>query len=302
MSWRIILITKPCKLFCKDNQLIYKPVDEDEIKVPLKDISTIVIDTKQINITSYLLSEIAKYGITILTTTNENHMPNGIFLPYMSYYKNSETAFLQQEWSESFKKKLWKKIIQAKIENQALAIKNINKDMYVMLNNLSKKVLSGDTTNIEGVSANFYFKTLYENFNRHTNTKVNTALNYAYSIVRSLLAKNLSAIGFINCFGLHHCNKLNQFNLVDDMIEPFRGIIDYNVKKLYNIDNDDDNLTTEEKAELIKIMFYEVSYDNKNYSIVYTTQLVAENLLNITKFNSPNSLITPTFKTEYLNE
>ena len=85
MAWRIILITKPCKLSFKNKQLVYQPQDEGEIQVPLDDISSIVIDTKQVNITGYLLSEMANNKITILTT-DDSHTPNGIFLPYMQKY------------------------------------------------------------------------------------------------------------------------------------------------------------------------------------------------------------------------
>ena len=134
MAWRIILITKPCKLLFKNKQLVYQPQDEGEIQVPLDDISSIVIDTKQVNITGYLLSEMANNKITILTT-DDSHTPNGIFLPYMQYYKNADTAFLQREWSEPFKKRLWQKIVQQKIQNQAYVIKNDNPKLYKYLIN-----------------------------------------------------------------------------------------------------------------------------------------------------------------------
>src|SRR5574344_1342630 len=140
MAWRIILITKPCKLSFKNNQLVYQPQDEGELQVPLEDISAIVVDTPQINISRYLLSEIANNKIAVLTTDN-SHTPNGIFLPYMQYYKNAETAFLQKDWSEPFKKRAWQKIVQQKIKNQALAIKNTNTNLYKYLINLSNEVL-----------------------------------------------------------------------------------------------------------------------------------------------------------------
>ena len=67
MSWRIILITKPCRLLTKNKQLIYQPKDEAELKVPLEDICAIVLDTKEVSISGYLLSEIAENKIAIFT-------------------------------------------------------------------------------------------------------------------------------------------------------------------------------------------------------------------------------------------
>ena len=299
MAWRIILITKPCKLSFKNNQLVYQPQDESELQIPLEDISAIVIDTPQINISGYLLSEIANNKIAVLTTDN-SHTPNGIFLPYMQYYKNAETAFLQKDWSEPFKKRAWQKIVQQKIKNQALAIKNTNTNLYKYLINLSNEVLSGDTSNIEGRAAKEYWAEYYKGFIRHSSTKVNSALNYAYMITRSLLAKNISAIGFIGCFGLHHCNTYNAFNLADDLIEPFRGIIDYKVRKMYSEDTKDNSLTIEEKQKLIEIMFYEVNYGGQNYNMMYTAQLIVENLLNITKSGEAKNIILPTFPEDKL--
>ena len=294
MSWRIILITKPCRLLTKNKQLIYQPKDEAELKVPLEDICAIVLDTKEVSISGYLLSEIAENKIAVFTV-DFSHIPNGIFLPYMKYYRNSETAFLQNAWTEPFKKRVWQKIIQQKVVNQAYNIKNVNNDKYKYLIHLSKNISSGDLENIEGLSAREYWKCYYPNFVRHSATKINSALDYAYSIVRGIIAKNLVSYGFIPCFGLHHCNTFNSFNLADDMIEPFRGFVENRVKNLYFEDSNDTNLSPKEKQELIKIMFYEVKYDNKYYSIQYTIQLLVENLLVITKSNNAKNINLPTF-------
>ena len=295
MSWRIILITQACKLSTKNNQLIYLNEEtQEELKVPLEDIASIILDTKQVHISGYLMSELAENGITVLTTNN-SHIPNGVFMPYMQYYKNFETSILQSEWTEPFKKRLWQKIIQQKIKNHAYVIKPYNYEVYKHLIELSKKVLSGDEKNIEGVAAKRYFEVFYQDFVRGKPSKVNSALDYGYSIVRSLLAKNISAMGFMPCFGVHHCNKFNAFNLIDDMIEPFRAFVDYKVKNLFPVDSDNTDLTKEERQELISNMFYEVEYDGKKYSILYITQLVAENLLLITKEKDTKHLILPSF-------
>ena len=296
MSWRIVLILKPCRLSLKNNQLIYSPNDEfgNETKIPLEDISSIIIETEQTTITSRLLSEIAENNISIITT-NSSHTPNGIFLPYMQYYKQTEIAFLQQEWTEPFKKKLWQKIIQQKILNSSYVIKGEDKDLYKHLNNLSKNVLSGDTTNIEAQAAKKYWEVFYPNFRRNSNTKVNSALNYGYSILRSIIAKNLSARGFVGCFGVHHCNKDNPFNLADDIIEPFRAFVDYRIKNIFLIDSNDDSLTPVEKQKIIEIMFFEVSYDKQNYSILYTIELFVENLINISRTKDLKKLTLPEF-------
>ncbi len=62
--------------------------------------------------------------------------------------------------------------------------------------------------------------------NRRADDPINSRLNYGYAVVRGYIAWCLVAAGFHPTSGLHHDSQLNAFNLADDLIEPYRAMVD----------------------------------------------------------------------------
>ena len=87
----------------------------------------------------------------------------------------------------------------------------------------------------------------------------NAALNYGYSILLSSINRQVVSNGYITQIGIFHDNMFNQFNLSSDLIEPWRGLVDYHVynsvKKTFD---------QGQKFELINLLNKEISIDNKN--------------------------------------
>ena len=129
-----------------------------------------------------------------------------------------------------------------------------------------KGVNSGDSTNVESRAANYYFRNLFDrSFNRKIECKENAALNYGYSIIRGLIARTLIMYGFEPAIGIFHHNELNNFNLADDFIEPYRALIDLFVLK--NIDFSKKDFSTEEKKRIFEVVNCLVLIDNKKFNI-----------------------------------
>ena len=125
---------------------------------------------------------------------------------------------------------MWQEVVKAKINNQAAVLQALDLDGAKKLQEIAKQVQSGDAKNAEAYAANLYWKYLFEKFNRSDESDIrNSALNYGYAIVRGAMARAVVGAGLLPCFGIHHANKLNQFNLVDDLMEPFRAFVDYKV-------------------------------------------------------------------------
>ena len=57
-------------------------------------------------------------------------------------------------------------------------------------------------------------------------------MNYGYAILRAATARALSGSGLLNTLGIHHKSKYNAFALADDIMEPFRPIVDEKVFEL----------------------------------------------------------------------
>ena len=128
------------------------------------------------------------------------------------------------------KNRLWKKIVVAKIRNQALVIKNIFGECptYLTLMEMSKEITDGDIENKEANAASLYFDQLFgKHFIRgRYNDDINACLNYGYAILRAAVKRGLARHGLEMSLGIHHCSTENPYNLADDLIEPFRAMID----------------------------------------------------------------------------
>lgn len=126
------------------------------------------------------------------------------------------------------------KTVQAKICNQAKCLEINEIDEAKTLFAIAKNVASGDSSNREGYAARLYFKLLFgTDFTRDDESNINAALNYGYAILRSYIAKTIVAYGLEPSLGIHHKSQLNQFNLADDIIEPYRPIVDNFVYQNY---------------------------------------------------------------------
>lgn len=156
-------------------------------------------------------------------------------------------------------KRLWQQIVVRKIRNQALCLAYLDLDGSEELMKMCKEVQSGDRTHVEAKAAAFYFKSLYGlGFSRGNDHVINSALNYGYAIVRGLIARSIVCYGLEPSIGVFHHSELNNFNLADDMIEPFRPLVDLYVSQNYDVAEIDSDLTPERKRDIFGIINYDM--------------------------------------------
>lgn len=263
MSWRSVVITQPTKLSVKNRQL--KITQDEEWSIPMEDISSIVLETPQVNISSKVISLIAENKI-VMYSCDDKHIPNGIFIPFVSHSRQLKTFKNQLECSESFNKRCWQQIIIQKILNQAEVLKLSGKNITSEhLEALSQKVNSGDTTNMEAIAAKAYFSSLYgKGFNRNYDDIQNAALNYGYSIIRGAIARTIVSYGYMPSMGIHHKSELNNYNLADDFIEVFRPVVDLWVKLNINEETEFDKYV---RANLVNLLNVNVKIQGKLQSV-----------------------------------
>ncbi len=258
MAWRTVKISNPANLRYKNKAMLIIQNGET-VSVPLEDIAVIVLESVQITVTSQLLSHCAAMGVALISV-GTTHLPNGIFLPFLSHSRGLQIIKHQIALSKPRKKRLWQKIVKQKIENQAkILYLHEHKDAWKKLKTLVKSVRSGDSGNCEATAAQFYFRALFGiDFYRGQDRFLNAAMNYGYSIVRSALARSLVAYGFQPSLGLHHHNEQNAFNLADDLIEPFRPLVDLKVLALLENKEEPQKLKPAYKNELIGMLHEDV--------------------------------------------
>jgi CRISPR-associated protein Cas1 len=277
MSLQKLYIKNKSYLSYKHNLISIK-IDDYETTVCFDDIDTIIIENQQSTITSALLSQLSKADINVIFC-DEKFMPSSILL---GINKNSRTTKIQKNQIIVSKPKLnqiWKDIITSKVTNQSKILKRLNKNSDY-LDALIPRIKSNDKENIEATAAAYYFKELFgKEFSRNDLENINNAvLNFGYAIFRSSICRYLIAYGLNPAFGIHHSSELNAFNLADDLIEPFRPIIDDYVVR--NIKKDMD-LNSKIKIDLLKLLDKTVVYDSKNTTVSNCMKSIVANYQSI---------------------
>lgn len=278
MGYRQVIIKKSEKLHFKDNQLIIDK-DESSIKVPLEDISYILIEDSSTILTTRLLAELGKNAISLIVC-DEKFEPTSIMYPYNYHFKQLDVFSHQLEIDDSIKNEFCNQIVKRKIENSIRVLEMTSKEEFPIskLTEYINEITDGDSKNREGLAAKMYFRSLFgSDFIRFYDDNVNAALNYGYTIIASAIIRNLAVYGLNTYLGIHHSSKINNFNLAYDFLEPYRSVVD---KFVY--DNQDDivlPLSFEFRKKLINLLNKEVLHQNKKYTIEYSIGLLIKSYI-----------------------
>lgn len=292
MIKRTLCFTNPAYLSLKNEQLVIKmpQVENAEVSenfkkeatttIPIEDIGVVVIDNRQITITSGLMDALLENNCALITCDSKS-MPVGLMLPLYGNTTQSERFRYQIDASLPLKKQLWQQTIQAKIANQAAVLKKCTEAETACMYAWSKDVKSGDTDNLEGRAAAYYWKKLFahiDDFNRdREGVPPNNLLNYGYAILRAVIARALVSSGLLPTLGIHHHNRYNAYCLADDVMEPYRPYVDEMVFNLIEKKGLPENgLTKEWKAELLQIPVLDVVIAGKRSPLmIAATQTTA---------------------------
>ena len=300
-AWKTIRITKPCKLSIESGNLVIKD-DTHKFKLSLLDTDSIVFEGDQFTLTAPVLGSLAKHKIATLFC-DEYYMPLAILLPYKQTALGVDVLKAQIFWTEEFKASIWQLIIESKILNQTDVLSYYGYNSSYMERYIGLVALN-DKHNFEAKSARHYWKELFEGLKREQESLDirNQALNYAYAICRSMLSRDLSAAGFNCALGVWHDNQYNAYNLADDLIEPFRPILDMAIKKILEC-RDDEYLSPELKRLIIGIFDEEyVTYHQALSSIRKISKLYIIDFKRVAMTESLTKINFPTVSLEHFDE
>lgn len=261
MIKRTIYIGNPSYLKLKQKQLVVQEPETKGIKgiVPIEDIALLMLDHYQITISNQLLIKLQGNNVAVISC-DEHHLPFGMMLPMYGHSEYSERIKFQLAASEPLKKQLWKQTVEQKIQNQK-ALLDLNNKVSEPLVEYKLNVKSGDSSNREGMAAQYYWKHLFENFSRERfGEEPNNLLNFGYAILRSIVARALVSSGMLPVLGIFHRNKYNAYCLADDIMEPYRPFVD---KLVYNyvVSNNNYELNKDAKAHILTIATQDVFID-----------------------------------------
>ena len=279
MLKKTLLIENKSSIISKNLQLVIKSETREGI-VPIEEIGFIILDHPEIYISMPAMNLLIENNSAVIIC-NRNHLPNGQFLNLNSHHIQQEIFKNQIEASLPLKKQLWQQTIIEKITNQGILLQKITGQKNT-LDFLASKVLSGDSNNMEGVAASQYWKSFFETtdiaFKRERfGDYPNNFLNYGYAILRAATARALSGSGLLNTLGIHHKSKYNAFALADDIMEPFRPLVDEKVFEIIK-QYEEQDLNTKIKADLLQILTRTVYFEDEKSPLMVALQKTASSL------------------------
>ncbi len=292
ISWRIVMIEQGEYLRLKlDNLFIQK--GEKEYTLPLGDISVVIIGNLDTVVSGRLLDAFTSYNISVVVC-DYKHQPSGIFTGLNTHSRASKVLQHQIEWSQEFKDFAWSLIVHAKILNQKNVMERYsdNQKNVELLDNYLYEVAPGDATNREGHAAKVYFNTLWgKDFSRKDEDDIrNICLNYGYSIIRSFFARLAVAHGYTGMIGVHHKSEYNNFNLVDDLMEPFRPIYDQYVLELLE---EDSVFDFEMRYRLVGFLDYKIKYEGKRMHMINVIEKYFQSFIRFCRDENASKFIFP---------
>lgn len=259
MGFRTVIIKNRAKLEVRLNSLIVR--GEQEKKVFLDEINTLILQSTAVSLTASLLCELMKRNIKVIFC-DEKHNPQSELLPYYGAHNTSKRYKEQIAWKDEIKARVWRQIIKKKIEGQAQHLFELDFfEQADLLRSYLCVVQDNDASNREGHAAKVYFNCLLGIGNsRKTGGFFNGCLNYGYAVLLSAFNREIVSSGYLTQLGIWHDNEFNEFNLACDLMEPFRVVVDRTAMGIEEGDK-------EFKKKMVNVLNYKTLIDGKNTTL-----------------------------------
>ncbi|MGJ3629061.1 type II CRISPR-associated endonuclease Cas1 [Sphingomonas sp. MMS24-JH45] len=205
-------------------------VGEDRVEVgriALDDVHAVIVHAHGTTWSANLVATLAERGAP-LVFCNAAHAPVAIALPLAGHPAQNARFRAQWDASRPLMKQAWRRIVSAKIAMQGALLSARGVEEGAAFDLLARRVKSGDPDNVEAQAARRYWPLLMgADFRRDRDSPgANALLNYGYAVMRATVARAICAAGLHPTIGIAHANRGNPLALADDLIEPFRPLVD----------------------------------------------------------------------------
>lgn len=288
MIGRIVEVAGDGRYLSLDRGFLVVSHRGDEVgRTPIDDVAALIGNAHGLVYSNNLLVALAERG-TPFVLCGPNHGPVGLLWPVENHHRQAARMDAQLRASQPLRKRLWKQLVQAKIGMQAAAIALIG-GPALALRRLAGKVRSGDPSNIEGQAARLYWRLLLgTGFRRDRGSSgVNAMLNYGYTVLRAIVARQVMAAGLHPGIPLHHANEGNAMRLVDDLMEPFRPLVDVCVRRVAESGHGDVDAGVRRELAILGTRSLRTAQGISPVSVV--VQRLATSLAQV--FESPSALL-----------
>ncbi len=248
-------------------------------QVPLDDVAAVIGNAHGLSYTNNLLVALAERCAPFVLCA-ANHNAVGMLLPIEGNFQQAKRFDAQIAATQPTAKRLWAEIVKSKLQQQAAALEASGAP-FAPLQAMVRKVRSGDPENFEAQGARRYWGLLFgDDFRRDREAEgVNAMLNYGYTVLRAATARAVVAAGLHPTLGLHHSNEGNAMRLVDDLMEPFRPLIDLRVWQLHK--QGETQVTPENKRALVRTLYDDMQTSAGATPVMVCAQKLATSLAQI---------------------
>ena len=241
----VVFTTEGQKFAILNDNLVVK---DEEDKVILQDTCFRILALWIIgncSITSVLLKKSKKHGFPIFHLSTSFRM---IGCWHSATEGNFLLRYKQYQYSN---KALAIKLVNNKISNQLGLLQDIRKkealekEAIVQLQSYLEKISQAtawkEILGIEGVASKVFFNSYFKDMNwqgrqpRAKRNALNVLLDIGYTFLFYWVENMLCLYGFDVYKGVYHQNFYQRKSLVCDLVEPFRCIIDKQLRKSYNL-------------------------------------------------------------------
>jgi CRISPR-associated protein Cas1 len=234
-NWRVLdLSAFEGRIRYRRGQVVVCPDAGPDVPVPLADVGTVLLGLK-VTIEGAVLQQLAEFDVVTLLC-DWRGVPSAGMYGWREHTRVGARHRAQAEASVPRLKNAWGRIIRAKIEGQSTNLRLGGGRDWERLASIAKAVRSGDPDNAEARAAHFYWSRLFsgERFTRSPGSGAgrNATLDYGYMVLRGAGVRAVLGAGLSPGLGMFHRGRANAFNLVDDLIEPFRPAVDSVVASL----------------------------------------------------------------------
>lgn len=287
---RVLMIESPCHISVDTGRILFKRTDGQSKTELANDLAVLCLHHEQITISHHAMRALHQANCAIITT-DAQHMPCGVMHPLSMQASSVATTRLRLQFAldqnPDAKGLIWQTIVSSKIANSAHVLRLLQSNGGIRLERLARTVRANDSQNAEGQAAKYYWQQFFAQPHladyaqrRHkqgAEDAINARLNYGYAVLRAMIARELIIAGLNPILGVGHDNQGNPYNLADDLIEPYRCIVEYAVARL-DIEDFDAPLVGAQKQKLLQLMQCECKLSHEPNNQYRLAQAIAQTI------------------------
>lgn len=254
-------------LALRREQLIIRREGLPEVSTPLEEAAVLILASRQVTCSIALLDGVMRHGGAVIVC-DDAMRPSGMMLPMAAHGWQTQRMIAQATMSRPLAKGLWRQVVQTKVRAQGAVLRTVRGDDAGLFD-LARRVKSGDPENVEAQAAQRYWPLLFDGeFLRRTAAPdQNRMLNYGYAVLRAAVGRAVCAAGLHPSLGLHHHARSNPFCLADDLMEPYRPLVDGEVVEICREVGSDAALDPPLKQRLVGVIHERLEHGGERRSV-----------------------------------